>query len=56
MLFRKNTTANAPEGEAEDLQPVPEENLDAVNGAGNPWEGVPGVPQQSIDEELRKRG
>ena len=28
----------------------------AVNGAGNPWEGVPSVPQQPVDEELRKRG
>ena len=56
MLFRKNTPANEPAEENNDLQPVPEENLDAVNGAGNPWEGVPSVPQQPVDEELRKRG
>ena len=61
MLFRKNTPEKEPEGEdkelnpVSDLDPVAEDTLDSVNGAGNPFEGLPSVPQQPIDEELRKR-
>ncbi len=56
MLFRKNTPAKEPAGESNDLKSVPEETLDTVSGAGNPWEGIPSVPQQPIDDELRTRG
>lgn len=56
MLFRKNTPANEPAEENNELKPVSEETLDGVSGAGNPWEGVKGVPQQPIDDDLRERG
>ena len=32
-----------------------EEVLDEVTGAGNPFDGIPRVPTQPIDDELRDK-
>jgi len=38
-----------------DIEPIPDDMLDSVSGAGNPWEKVKGVPQEPIDKELRDK-
>ena len=35
---------------------IPEEALDKITGAGNPFDKIPRVPTQLIDNELRKDG
>ncbi len=37
------------------LQELEDEQLDQVSGAGNPFENVPRVPLQEIDDELREK-
>ena len=36
------------------VEELKEEQLKKVNGAGNPFEDIPRVPTQPIDEELRE--
>ena len=35
------------------MEAIPDELLDQVTGAGNPFDDIPRVPTQPIDEELR---
>ena len=35
---------------------LPDELLDAVTGAGNPFDKLPRVPSRPIDDELREDG
>ncbi len=35
---------------------IPDEVLDKVTGAGNPFDKIPRVPTQPIDDELRQDG
>ena len=55
MFFKKNKPETAAAEETNDLEPVSDDRLDKINGAGNPWEDTNGVPQQDIDEDLRDR-
>lgn len=41
--------------ELNDIRPISDDNLDAVHGAGNPWDDQKGVPQRPIDEDIRDR-
>ena len=38
-----------------DIEPIPDDMLDSVSGAGNPWENVSGVPLLPFDDEIWKR-
>ena len=38
------------------IEALPDDLLDQITGAGNPFENIPRVPTQPIDEELRKDG
>ncbi len=55
MCFKKNNPKTQPEEELNDMNPVSDEKLDSISGAGNPWEKVKGVPQEPIDEDIRDR-
>jgi hypothetical protein len=55
MCFKKNNPKTQPAEELNDISPVSDEKLDSVSGAGNPWEGIEGVPQEQIDEDIRDR-
>ena len=35
---------------------LPPEALEKITGAGNPFENIPRVPTQAIDDDLRKKG
>jgi len=35
-----------------DIEPIPDDMLDSVSGAGNPWENVKGVPLKPIDDDI----
>ena len=37
------------------IRELSESTLDQVNGAGNPFEDVPRVPTQPIDDDLRNK-
>lgn len=57
-LFKKNKEdkAKAMIGEEErKAELLSEEVLDQVNGAGNPFDNIPRVPTQEIDDDLRDR-
>ena len=44
-------------GAAEKIaEAIPEEVLDKVTGAGNPFDKIPRVPTQPIDDKLREDG
>ena len=55
MYSDHNNPETRPAGELNDITPLSDDQLNGINGAGNPFEGLPSVPQQPIDEELRKR-
>ena len=55
MNFKKNNPKTQAEEELNDISPVSDEKLDNIRGAGNPWEGIEGVPQRPIDEDIRDR-
>jgi hypothetical protein len=38
-----------------DIEPIPDDMLDSVSGAGNPWLDVKGVPLQPITEDVLQR-
>ncbi len=40
----------------EKMEPLGTEILDKVSGAGDPFEDVPRIPVEDIDENLRKDG
>ena len=40
----------------EETVKLTKDTLDQVNGAGDPFVDIPGVPEQPIDDELRKDG
>ncbi len=37
------------------IRELSEDKLDQVSGAGNPFEDIPRVPTQPIDDELRNK-
>ncbi len=55
MCFKKNNHKTQPEEASNDIDLVSDEKLDNVSGAGNPWQGIKGVPQEPIDEDIRDR-
>ncbi len=55
MCIKKNSSKNQNTEELNEIKRVSDEKLDAVSGAGDPWEGVEGVPQRPIDEDIRDR-
>ena len=55
MCFKKTNPKTQAEEELNDINPVSDDTLDAISGAGNPWEKVKGVPQEPIDKELRDK-
>ena len=55
MCFKKNNPKTQPAEELNDISPVSDEKLDNISGAGNPWEGIEGVPPRPIDEDIRDR-
>ncbi len=38
------------------MEAIPDEVMEKVTGAGNPFDKIPRVPTQPIDDELRKDG
>lgn len=40
---------------AQGIEELAEDALDQVSGAGNPFEDIPRVPTQPIDDELRDK-
>ena len=55
MCFKKNHSQTQSEEELNDINPVSDDKLGGISGAGNPWEKVKGVPQEPIDKELRDK-
>jgi len=55
MSPKNNDPKTQAEEELNDINPVSDDTLDAISGAGNPWEGIEGVPQEPIDEDIRDR-
>jgi hypothetical protein len=44
------------ENAQEDMKELSVEELEQVNGAGNPFEDVPRVPVKPVDDKLRNKG
>ena len=38
------------------MEAIPDDLLDQASGAGNPFDNVPRVPTQPIDDDLRQDG
>lgn len=53
-MTEKNLKEKAQQAEQK-LQELTDDELDQVNGAGNPFENIPRVPLQEIDDELRDK-
>ncbi len=54
-MKEKNLTNLFEENKAE-ITELPDDVLENVTGAGNPFENVPRVPTQSLDDNLRENG
>lgn len=52
----KKPDSEAVNAQKESQEELKEAELDEVAGAGNPFENIPRVPLQPIDDELRKKG
>ena len=55
MSFKKNDPMTPPVEGHNDIEPLSDDMLGSISGAGNPWEGIEGVPQEQIDEDIRDR-
>ena len=51
-----DTAAQANKAAEAIAEALPDELLDEVTGAGNPFDNIPRVPTQPIDDELRQDG
>ena len=55
-LLNQETVEKALSTAEKIAEAVPEEVLDKVTGAGNPFDKIPRVPTRPIDDELREDG
>ena len=55
MCFKKNNSKTQPAEETNEMNTVADDKLGDISGAGNPWQGIKGVPPQPIDEDTRKK-
>ena len=55
-LLTKENVEKAKDVAAKVAEVIPEDMLNKVTGAGNPFENIPRVPTQPIDDELREDG
>ena len=55
MKNKKIESDPAVNEEAENLTSLTDDSVEQVTGAGNPWGGFKGVPQNPIDDDLRGR-
>lgn len=53
-MKKEKNIPNVPEEAMEQPLELTEEELDRATGAGNPFEDVPRVPTQPIDDEVRE--
>jgi hypothetical protein len=55
-LLTKENVEKAKDVAAKVAEVIPEDMLNKVTGAGNPFDKIPRVPTQPIDDELREDG
>lgn len=55
-LLNETLSDKAAEIAGQAAEALPDELLDQVSGAGNPFADIPRVPEQPIDPELREDG
>ena len=55
-IMLKNTNPNTPEKVNEQIKKLDLNDLDQVSGAGDPFAEIPRVPENPIDDDLRKDG
>ena len=55
-LMNKENVEKVKDAAGKIVEAIPEEMLDKISGAGNPFENIPRVPNQPIDEDLRRDG
>lgn len=53
-LLNQETVEQARSAAEKIAETIPEEALDEVAGAGNPFDKIPRVPTQPIDDDLRE--
>ncbi len=55
MSFKKNESVPPPVEGHNDIEPLTDDMLDKVSGAGNPWENITSVPLHPIEDDIWKR-
>ena len=55
-LMNKENVEKVKDAAGKIAEAIPEEMLDKISGAGNPFENIPRIPTQPIDEDLRRDG
>ena len=55
MYSDHNNPETRPAGELNDITPLSDDQLNGISGAGNPFDGISGVPLQPIDGGLWQR-
>ena len=55
MSFKKNEPITPPVEGHNDIEPLSDDMLDSVSGAGNPWENVASVPLHPIEDDIWKQ-
>ena len=55
-LLTKENVEKAKDVAAKVAEVIPEDMLNKVTGAGNPFDKIPRVPTHPIDDELREDG
>ena len=55
-LLNKENVEKVKEAAEEVAEILPDDVLDKVTGAGNPFDQIPRVPTQPIDDKLREDG
>ena len=55
-LLTKENVEKVKDAAEKVAEALPDEVLDKVTGAGNPFDKIPRVPTQPIDDELREDG
>ena len=55
-VLNKETLEQVKQTASTVAEALPPEALEKITGAGNPFENIPRVPTQEIDDDLRKKG